>query len=167
MKQQIVIGKIVAPHGVRGDIRILPLTEKPERFLQMEQLQLADGRCLTVLAARFHKRLLLVTTKELTSMDAAERLRGQEIVISPDSLPQLPPGRFYVADLVGVPVYDEAGALLGSFKEVLETGSTDVYVIAAPTGKEILVPALKRYFKEINLAKNRIVVHLPEWTDEA
>ncbi len=54
MNNQIVIGKIVAPHGVRGDIRILPLTEKPEQFLKLNYLLQADGRRLTLIQARFH-----------------------------------------------------------------------------------------------------------------
>ncbi len=167
MTKQIIIGKIVAPHGVRGDIRILPLTENPERFLEMQCLRLEGGKVLTVQAVRFHKRMLLVSTKEITSMNDAELLRGQNIVMNREDLPKLEAGRFYVADLVGMPVFSEAGERIGSFKEAISTGSNDVYVIAVPGASDLLVPALKIYFKEINLADRRIVVKLPEWIDEA
>lgn len=166
MQNQIVIGKIVAPHGVRGDIRILPLTEKPEQFLALDYLLLADGRRLTLKHARFHKRMVLATVEEITSMNEAELLRGQEVFINAEDLPELDEGQFYVADLVGLPVYDEQGAQLGVFKDALNTGSNDVYVIAVPGAKDILLPALKIYVKEINLAEKRIVVKLPEWVDE-
>lgn len=166
MENQIVIGKIVAPHGVRGDIRIMPLTEKPEQFLDLKYLLLADGRKLTIKHARFHKRMVLVTTAEITSMNEAELLRDKEIMIRAEDLPQLEEGQFYVADLIGLPVYDEAGGQIGTFKDSLSTGSNDVYVIAVPDAKDILVPALKTYVKEINLAEKRIVVALPEWVDE-
>lgn len=166
MENQIVIGKIVAPHGVRGDIRIMPLTEKPEQFLDLKYLLLADGRKLTVKHARFHKRMVLVTTAEITSMNEAELLRDKEIMIRAEDLPQLEEGQFYVADLIGLPVYDEADGQIGTFKDSLSTGSNDVYVIAVPNAKDILVPALKTYVKEINLAEKRIVVALPEWVDE-
>ena len=82
MENQIVIGKIVAPHGVRGDIRILPLTDKPEQFLDLDYLLLPDGRKLTVKAARFHKRMVLVTTAEIKSMNESELLRGMEVSIT-------------------------------------------------------------------------------------
>lgn len=167
MNNQIVIGKIVAPHGVRGDIRILPLTEKPEQFLELEYLLLADGRRLTLKHARFHKRMVLATVAEINSMNEAELLRGQEVLINADDLPELEEGQFYVADLIGLPVYDEQGAQIGTFKDALTTGSNDVYVIAVPGAKDILLPALKIYVKEINLAEKRIVVTLPEWVDEA
>ena len=89
MENQIVIGKIVAPHGVRGDIRILPLTDKPEQFLDLDYLLLPDGRKLTVKAARFHKRMVLVTTAEIKSMNESELLRGMEVSINAEDLPEL------------------------------------------------------------------------------
>ena len=166
MDKEIIIGKIVAPHGVRGDIRILPLTEKPELFLDLEYLLLDGGKKLTVKNARFQKRMILVTTKEVTSMNEAELLRDKNIYIKAEDLPELEEDEFYVADLVGIPVYDLEGNQIGTFKDSLSTGSNDVYIIAVPGAKDILVPALKEYFKEINLAEKRIVVKLPEWTDE-
>ena len=165
MDNQIVIGKIVAPHGVRGDIRILPLTDKPEQFLDLDYLLLPDGRKLTVKAARFHKRMVLVTTAEIKSMNESELLRGMEVSIYAEDLPELEEGRFYVADLIGLPVYDEHGEQIGTFKDALSTGSNDVYVIAVPGQKDYLLPALKKYVKEINLAEKRIVVELPEWVE--
>lgn len=167
MDKEIVIGKIVAPHGVRGDIRIMPLTDRPEQFLNLSYLLLEDGRQLTVKAARFHKRMVLVSTKEITTMNDAELLRDKKILIRVEDLPPLEEGRFYVADLIGLPVFDEEGTQLGTFKDSITTGSNDVYIVAVPGGKDLLIPALKIYVREINLQEKRIVVKLPEWTDEA
>lgn len=167
MDKEIVIGKIVAPHGVRGDIRIMPLTDRPEQFLNLSYLLLEDGRQLTVKAARFHKRMVLVSTKEITTMNDAELLRDKKILIRAEDLPPLEEGRFYVADLIGLPVFDEEGKQLGTFKYSITTGSNDVYIIEVPGGKDLLIPALKIYVREINLQEKRIVVKLPEWTDEA
>lgn len=167
MDKEIVIGKIVAPHGVRGDIRIMPLTDRPEQFLNLSYLLLEDGRQLTVKAARFHKRMVLVSTKEITTMNDAELLRDTKILIRAEDLPPLEEGRFYVADLIGLPVFDEEGKQLGTFKDSITTGSNDVYIVAVPGGKDLLIPALKIYVREINLQEKRIVVKLPEWTDEA
>jgi 16S rRNA processing protein RimM len=167
MDKEIVIGKIVAPHGVRGDIRIMPLTDRPEQFLNLSYLLLEDGRQLTVKAARFHKRMVLVSTKEITTMNDAELLRDKKILIRAEDLPPLEEGRFYVADLIGLPVFDEDGKQLGTFKDSITTGSNDVYIVAVPGGKDLLIPALKIYVREINLQEKRIVVKLPEWTDEA
>ncbi len=166
MKGKIVIGRVVAPHGVRGDIRIMPLTEKPERFLDLRELLLEDGRTLTVINMRFHKRMLLAATKEITSMNQAELLRGKKILINAEDLPKLEEGSYYVGDLIGLPVFDDTGKELGTFKDAISTGSNDVYVISAPNAKDILIPALKIYIKAIDITGGKIVVKLPEWTDD-
>ena len=163
MHNQIVIGKIVAPHGVRGDIRILPLTEKPEQFLDLEYLLLHDGRKLTVKHARFHKRMVLVTTEEIKSMNEAELLRDQEVLIKAEDLPELEEGQFYVADLIGLPVFDEEGKQIGTFKDSLSTGSNDVYVTSKKgEAKQLLIPALKTVVQEINVPECKMVVDMPE-----
>ncbi len=110
--------------------------------------------------------MLLATVEEITSMNEAELLRGQEVLINAEDLPKLDEGQFYVADLIGLPVYDEQGTQIGVFKDSLSTGSNDVYVISVPNAKDILLPALKIYVKELNLTAGRIVVSLPEWIDE-
>ncbi|MBQ9698680.1 MAG: PRC-barrel domain-containing protein, partial [Acidaminococcaceae bacterium] len=81
-------------------------------------------------------------------------------------MPELPEGRYYVGDLIGLPVLDEAGNRIGTFKDVLPTGSKDVYVIAPPEGKDILVAAIPENILDIDLPGKRIVVRLPQWDDE-
>lgn len=166
MDKQICIGTIVAPHGVRGDIRILPQTEHPEQFLDLDYLLLEDGRTLHLTNARFHKRMALVKCREVNNMNEAELLRGKKVFIRAEDLPELGEGEFYVADLLGCNVVDAEGAQVGVLKDVISTGSNDVYIVKAGDGKEILVPALKQHVKEINPQERRIVVELPEWVDE-
>ncbi|MCQ2373712.1 MAG: ribosome maturation factor RimM [Phascolarctobacterium sp.] len=166
MDKQIVIGKIVAPHGVRGDIRILPQTDKPEQFLSLEYLLLPNGKKLTVKNARFHKGMVLVTTKEITSMNEAELLRDKEVSVNFEDLPELDEGEYYVADLIGFEVIDLEGKKVGTFKDAQTTGVNDYYIVSVPGQKDILIPALKRYVKEINLQEKRIVVEMPEWVEE-
>lgn len=165
MDKRIVIGKIVAPHGVRGDIRILPLTDKPDQFLNLDYLLLPDGKKLTVKNARFHKNMVLVSTKEITTMNAAELLRDKDVSVNFEDLPELEDGEFYVADLIGLDVIDTEGNKVGTFKDAQTTGVNDYYIIAVPGQKDILIPALKRYVKEINLEEQHIVVEMPEWVE--
>lgn len=165
MDKRIVIGKIVAPHGVRGDIRILPLTDKPEQFLDLDYLLLPDGKRLTVRNARFHKNMVLVATKEITNMNEAELLRDKDVSIYFEDLPDLEEGEFYVSDLIGLDVVDEAGTKLGTFKDCQSTGVNDYYIVDVPGAKELLIPALKQYVKEINLEEGRIVVVVPEMVE--
>nr|WP_287056918.1 hypothetical protein [Phascolarctobacterium sp.] len=77
MEKQVVIGTVIAPHGVRGDLRILPQTDHPEQFLELSYLLLEDGRSLPVTSARFHKRMILMKCKGVDTMNDAELLRGK------------------------------------------------------------------------------------------
>lgn len=165
MDKQIVIGKIIAPHGVRGELRLMPLTEFPERYLTMEKLHLASGKTLTVLNARFHKNMVLVVTKEVNSMNEAELLRGEEIIVNTEELPPLEEGRFYVADLIGFKVVDMDGEEIGVLSSVITTGSNDVFVIKIKDGKDVMIPAIDTHIKNIDTASRMIKVVLPQWVD--
>ena len=165
LDKRIVIGAIVAPHGVRGEFRVIPLTENPDMFRAMKYFFLEDGRKMSVISARFHKNVYLVKVNEVNSMDEAELLRGKKVLIDTADLPPLKKDQFYVSDLIGFSAYDEEGSLLGKLKDVLATGSNDVFVVAKADGSEILVPALKANIKEINMADKRILVKLPEWAE--
>lgn len=165
MENLVAIGTIIAPHGVRGDIRILPQTDHPEQFLELTYLLLEDGKTLQISSARFHKRMVLVKCEGIETMNDAELLRGKKVLISRDDLPKLDEGEYYVSDLLGIPVQLVDGTKLGILKDVISTGSNDVYVIAPSEGKDILVPALKKHVKEINIQDRKIVVELPEWTE--
>jgi 16S rRNA processing protein RimM len=163
MEQKIVIGKIVAPHGVRGEFRIMPLTDQPERYTKMKQVRLDDGRLLTVLSLRRHKNVYLMQTKEVTTMNEAELLRGRSIVVLPEELPPLPEGQFYVRDILGFAVVSPEGEPIGTLKDVITPGSTDVFVIAPPDGEEILVAAVEDNILSIDWENRKVVVKLPEW----
>ena len=164
--QKVVLGQIVAPHGVRGDLRIMPLTSNVQLFMDMDYLLLPDDRRLQIVKARPHKNIILVTTEEITSIEAAEALRGQKVSVYREDMPELPEGRFYVGDLIGLPVLDEEGNRIGTFKDVLQTGSKDVYVIEPIEGRDILVAAIPDNILEISPEHNRIVVRLPQWIEE-
>lgn len=165
MDKIVVIGSIIAPHGVRGEFRIIPLTENPEQFLQHKYLLLENGSKLTINSARFHKRIVLVKTAEINTMDEAELLRGQKVLINSADLPPLQKDQFYVSDLIGFEVFDENTIKLGVLIEVITTGSNDVFVVKNKEGKEILIPALKVNINEINVEAKTIRVKLPEWVE--
>lgn len=160
---KIIIGKILAPHGVRGEVRIKPLTEIPERFLELEALELEGYATLKVEHARFHKHFVLVKFTGVDDMNQAEKLRNLSVIVAKDQLGKLPEGRYYAFEIEGLPVYDLKGDLLGKIVEIIQTGSNDVYVVKNSVGKEIMIPALKKVVREINLQEQKVIVDLLEW----
>ncbi len=164
MEETIVIGKIVAPHGVRGEFRIMPQTDYPERYTGAKHLQLDTGAVYEVENIRPHKQFYLVKVAGIEDMDAAERLRGRTIVVPASQLPKLPEGQFYVRDILGFSVISPEGELLGTVADVIQPASTAIFVIhPAGGGEDILVAAIAENIKQIDWEKQQVIAVLPEW----
>lgn len=158
----IAIGKAVAPHGVRGDVRVVPLTDYPERFEKTKEVKLENGRSLAIENAKFHKQFVLLKFRGLDDRDAVEFLRGKLLLVGSEDLVKLPEGHYFIFEIVGLKVYDEAGAYLGTVTDVLATGANDVYIAEQEGGKPILIPAIKEVVREIDVPGGRMTVKLQE-----
>lgn len=159
------IGQIVAPHGVRGDVRIYPDTDFPKRFLKMKYGYI-DGKKYEVESARLHKRVVLMKFAGVDDRNAAERLVKKDLQVPREDLVPLQKGQHYIYDILGSAVHDLQGHELGKLTDVLRTGSNDVYVVTADDGKETLLAAIPDVIKSIDESAKKIVVDPPEWVDE-
>ena len=159
------IGQIVAPHGVRGDVRIYPDTDFPKRFLKMKYGYI-DGKKYEVESARLHKRVVLMKFVGVDDRNAAELLVKKDLQVPREDLVPLQKGQHYIYDIIGSAVYDLQDHELGKLTDVLRTGSNDVYVVTADDGKETLLAAIPDVIKSIDESAKKIVVDPPEWVDE-
>lgn len=167
MLKRVKIGKIIAPHGVRGEFRLMPLTDFPDRFKTLTEAFLSDGRPVIVESARPHKQGFLLKLKDFETPEAVMALKNMTLEVNRDAVAPLPPGHYYVFDLVDMHVFNEMGEELGIISDVLETGSNDVYVVdqeqvGDKKKPQILIPALKSVVLEINVPDKKMVVRLPE-----
>lgn len=160
------IGKIVAPHGVRGDVRVVPLTDFPERFGVLKKAFLDSGAEVQVTGVKYHKQFVLLKFAGLDDMNAVEPLRGKLLQVRQADLVKLPEGHYYHHQIIGLDVYEEDGGCLGRITDILETGSNDVYVTEQEGQKPILIPALKEVVRCIDIKGRRMIVKLQEWEDE-
>ena len=165
MKEEdlINIGKIVGTYGYQGMVRIMPLTDFPERFKKLKTVILwQDGKSSKVMveAARSYKESYLLKLQGIDSMEAAKDYRNALLKIDESQLYPLPAGHYYHFQLQGLSVYDEEKGFLGELTEVLGTGANDVYVVQSPEHGEILLPAVKDVIREINLEKKIMRVRL-------
>lgn len=158
----VVIGQIVAPHGVRGELRIIPLTDFPDRFSKLKKVLLADGTSLHVEGARNHKQFVLLKFRGISTMDEANLLRGKLIHVDRDNLVPLPEGHYYQFEIIGLKVNTETGEYLGKVTDILATGSNDVYVVEQDGQKPVLVPALKDVVLNIDTKNGQMIVKLQE-----
>ena len=158
----ITIGVIIAPHGVRGDLRIMPQTDFPERFMHMDACYI-DGKEYHVASARFHKQFVLASFEEIPDRNAAELFAKKEIQVRPEDLVELPEGRYYIFDMIGLEVQDTKGNVLGILTDVLQPGANDVYVVSKEGEPDQLFAAIDDVIIDIDMDKRMMIVDPPEW----
>ena len=161
--ERLVVGRIVKPHGVRGEMLIEVLSDAPDRYAPGAHIDAGDPdgprRALTVRATRNDRGRSLVTFEEVTDRDAAEALRGALLSIDKDDAASLEAGMYYEWQLEGLTVVDEDGEELGTFVRVLEGGGGDLWVVDTDDG-EVLIPAVEEFVRRVDLESGRIVVHV-------
>jgi len=148
------VGRVMGPHGIRGEIKVEPLTDFADRFQRGRRLWLPDGPHV-IERSRWQEDNVLLKLAGIDDRNQAAALRGQELKL-PEAGP-LEAGRYYVHDIIGLRVEDNAGESLGTLADVLVTGANDVYVVRGERG-ELLLPAIEDVVKEVNLAGGLIRV---------
>lgn len=160
----VTIGRIAAPHGVRGEVRVRPETDFPERFAGLRRAFLVRGgraEPVVVTGARAHGEAVLLTLDGVGDRAAAEALRGAALAVARDAVVPLGPDAFYVFEIVGLRVRTEDGRPLGAVAEVMRGPAHDVYVVRGPAG-EVLIPAVRAVVRWVDRAAGELVVALPE-----
>lgn len=166
-KSFIAVGQIVAPHGIKGEVKVEPMTDFPERFKQGAKVFLAaavDGGEVVqteIAAARPHQGRWLVLFANVKDRNAAETLRDQYVLIPEADIMPLGEHENYAHDLIGLEVVTTDGAGLGKLVEILFTPANDVYIVRGPQG-EVLIPATREVILSVDLASRRMTVALPE-----
>lgn len=165
--QYLLIGEVLRPHGVRGELRIRILTDYPERISELEAIYLGTGvdapvTRYSVQHMRMNGDYGLLKLRGIDDRNAAERLRQLLVMVDLDNAVPLEEGEFYLYQLIGLQVQTEAGEALGEIVEVLETGANDVYIVESPRYGEILIPATDETIVETNIETGVVTVRLPE-----
>ena len=158
---RIVIGRIGAAHGIRGELRVIPLTDFPERFSALREVMVGD-ELLHIESVKPQGKNFLMRFREYTVREDAQRLTGRLLTVARADAAPLDEGEYYVFDIVGLTVYDEEDNELGTVENVIRTGSNDVYAVRSEDGREILIPALRSVVREIDVPGGRMTVQFPQ-----
>jgi 16S rRNA processing protein RimM len=156
----LIVGYILAPWGIRGEVKVEVVTDFPERFAPQKIVYLNTSP-LEIESCHPHKQHLVVKLATIDSVEDAEKLRGQALTISRSELYPLPEGQYYTFQIIGLKVVTTEGKLLGRITEIMTTGSNDVYIVEGKRG-EILIPAIEDVVKSIDLAKSKMVIEAIE-----
>jgi 16S rRNA processing protein RimM len=165
----VAIGLITAMFGIRGEVKVQPLTDFPERFLQTKQVYVGEELVERhIAAARLHQQIVVLRLEGVETANDAEALRNTKLYIPASELITLPPDHYYLHDLVGLRVVHVDGTQLGAVRDVIQAAGNDLLVIQdARTGKDVLLPAVKAFVKRVDVAGGVISVEpIPGFFDE-
>ncbi len=166
MADYIELGKITAPVGIKGELRVFPYTDEQTRFSAIEKL-MAGGREYAVESVRYQKDMVVLKLKGVNDRNAAEALRGQILSLSRDDIWDNPGDTYFVKDLVGMSVVREDGTVVGTLSDVLENPANDLYEIspADPAKSAFLLPAVKEFILDVDTENRVMTVRLIEGLD--
>ena len=164
MQERLIVGTILKPQGIRGEVKVKPFTDTAEEFKAYKRVFL-DGEEYKVLSCRVGDGAVFLSLRGVPDRNAAELLRGKDVVVRRDELPALEEGRYYIADLLGLPVVTEGGEEVGTLTDV-RPAACDVYTVEKD-GKEILFPAAEGVVLEVNLSEGKIVVSKKRFSEVA
>ena len=167
MEDLIIIGKITGAHGVRGELKVFPLTDDPRRFLKLKECFLCGQNfekpdAKTCHSARLDRGNVLVKFEGVTDRDMAELLRGRFIAVTRDNAVKLKEGSYFIVDLKGLKVIDDDRGELGTVIDCFETGSQFTLEIKREKKKNLMIPFVKIYCYEVNVEGGYIKCRLPE-----
>ena len=151
-------GQIVNTHGIRGEVKIVPWADSPEFLCQFSTLYI-DGRPVKVRSARVHKGNVIAQLEGTEDVNAAMLLKNKTVCIRRQDA-KLPEGAFFLADIIGLDVVDEAGQKLGTLTDILSPSHQQVYVVEGE--REILIPAVPEFILETNISGGYVRVRLIE-----
>ena len=158
-KRFLECGKIVATHGLRGEVKVLPWCDGPEALVPIKTFYLDGGntpkraeRC------RIQKNMVLLKLEGVDTPEAAQALRGRVLWLDREE-DTLEEGQYYIQDLIGLTVEDaDTGEVYGTLRDVTETGANDVYHVAFPDGRVQLIPAIPQVIVEIDIDGGKMLI---------
>lgn len=166
MEDLLKVGVITSTHGVHGEVKVFPTTDDANRFKRLKHIILDTEReklTLEIEGVKFFKQMVILKFKGLDHIEDVERYRQKNLYVERKNAVKLYKDEYFIADLIGLQVFEEDGKLFGTLKDVITTGANDVYAVEmADTGEEILIPAIKQCILDVKIEERKMTVHIME-----
>lgn len=162
MEDLLQVGVITTTHGIRGEVKVFPTTDDPRRFEELPSVLLDTGKELCELQiqnVKYFKRFVILKFRDVDDINEIEPYKGKSLYVTRDMAVPLGEDEYYIGDLIGMEVFLENGSFFGSIKDVMKTGANDVYIVQT-NEKEVLIPAIKDCILQVNVAENKMIIHL-------
>ena len=165
MEDRLQVGVITSTHGVRGEVKVFPTTDDPNRFKRLKEVILDTGKeelVLEIEGVKFFKQFVILKFKGFDNINDIEKYRQKSLYVTRKNAVRLKRDEYFIADLMGLKVLDEQEQQIGILKDVMETGANDVYIIEMTDGRELLLPAIKQCVLNVDVEEGFIQVHILE-----
>ena len=165
MQEYLEIGQIVNTHGLKGHLKVVPFTDDINRFKDLKNIYINFKNELiecTVQEVKFIKNLVMLKLEDIDDINDAEKYKGCYLKINRKDAKKLDKNTYFIADLIGLDVYDMQNNKIGILVDIFPTGSNDVYVVNLEDGKQILLPAISKVIKEIDIEQRKIIVDISQ-----
>ena len=154
---EIRIGLIINTHGIKGELKLNALTDDLERFKDLDYVYLEKtGEKHQVLGVKYIKDNPILKLEGIDSIDQAELYKNTYLAIDKEQLVDLPDGAYFIFDIIDCKVYDLNNNYIGIVKDVLTYAANDVYLIKTESKKEVMIPAIKEFVKDIDI-DNKVI----------
>ncbi len=163
------VGKIVNTHGLRGEVKVVPWTDYPEVFEDIETVYIkrkTEYEKLDIAGLKYQKNNLIVRFSQLKDINEAEKYKNQVLYAERDALGELPEGVYYIADLIGLEVVKEDGEKVGIINDVFNTGSNDIYDVKREGKKNMLIPVIDDVVIDIDIEGGKVTVRMMEGLED-
>lgn len=156
----IKIGRIINTHGIKGELKIYPLTDNINRFDDLKTVYLGDNKIKAeVESVKYHKEMVIIKLKEFNNINEVLKFKDDFIYIDQEDRVELPEDHYFIFDIIGCTVFDRESNKIGIVTDVIQSASNDVYVIKdEEKNKEYLIPAVKEFIINIDIDKKEIVL---------
>ena len=156
----IPVGRVTRTHGLKGELKFFP-TDQEEIAVQNDQKILLGEATFKIKSVRGAKSPFIIKFEGVDSIEAAQSLGGQEVLVAREDFESLPEGEYYRFEIKGLKVFDDTGKYYGVIEDIIETGSNDVYVVRE-NDKEWLVPMIDSVVQSIDLEQSKLIFHCVE-----
>lgn len=155
-----IIGKIISSHGIKGEVKIYPLTDNLNRFDYLKTAYIGDKKIKVELErVKYHKNLAILKFKEFNDINEIIPFKDNFIYVDETEKVILPENHFFISDLIGSRVFDTELKLIGMLSDVIQGPSNDIYVIKdMEKNKEYLVPAVSQFIISIDIDDKKIII---------
>lgn len=163
MEDLLQVGAITQPHGIHGEVKVFPTTNDVRRFKKLKEVILDTGKekkTLEIEGVKFFKQYAILKFKGFDSINDIEKYKGKPLLVTRENAVKLGRDEYFIADLIGLAVYDDQDQYLGVLTNVIETGANDVYEVKFEDGRQVLFPAIKQCILNVDMDSRKMTVHI-------